>query len=80
MIVIWILLLMSLIIYELITKNLIAIFYVGGIILSLLIVNITPIPNSYILEIVLSIIFGSILLYFFKDKLKDYLIKNKEKD
>ena len=72
---IWILLLISLVLYELITMNIIAIFYFCGIILSLLIVRITPVPNNYIIEIVLAIILGTILLYLLRDKLKEYLIK-----
>ena len=75
MMIIWILLLIVLTIYELMTMNLIAIFYVGGISLSLLLVNTTSIPNNYILELVLSFVFGTVLLYFFKDKLKKYLRK-----
>ena len=73
MTIIWILLSISLLIYELITMNIILIFYFGGIILSLLVCRLTPIPNNYILEIVLAVLFGSILLYLFRDKLRKYL-------
>ena len=51
MTIVWILLLTSLVIYELITMNIVSIFYFCGIIISLLIVRIPKIPNNYILEI-----------------------------
>ena len=77
MTIVWILLLISLVIYEYITMDVGAIFYFVGILLSLLIVRLTPVPNNYILEIVLAILFGTVLLYFFRDKLKKYLENNK---
>lgn len=74
---VWILLLISLVIYELMTMDVRAIFYFVGIILSLLIVRVTPVPNNYILEIVLAVLIGTVLLYFFRDELKKYLDNNK---
>ena len=72
---IWILLIIAFIIYELITMNIIAIFYAIGIILSLSLVRLTPIPDNYILEIFLTIFLGSILLFFFRKKFILYLKK-----
>ena len=73
MTIVWILLLASLVIYELITMNIVSIFYFCGIIISLLIVRIPKIPNNYILEIILAVIIGSILLVLYRKKLIKYL-------
>lgn len=73
-IIIWLLIIILLLMVDLLTADVIACFYAVGAFIAL-IFNIFK--YKFIWQFIIFVIVGSVLLFFFREKLKNYLIEKK---